>query len=76
MTPKEKAKELVSKYITNQDSWYLENLVDGLRVAQAKQCALIAVDLRLDGYFIFNSIEYGIDSLEYWQQVKQEIQAL
>jgi hypothetical protein len=79
MKAKEKAKELVSKmYIEYKPS---ENDASGVYVFYmnleiAKRCALIAVDLRLDGNFIFNSIEYGIDSLEYWQEVKQEIQAL
>jgi hypothetical protein len=72
MTPREKAKELVGKYY-HLFSVELENTIC---IYEAKQCALIAVDLRLDGDFIFNSIEYGIDSLEYWQEVKQEIQAL
>ena len=36
MTPKEKAEELISKYIIVQDEWYLDKLVDGLRIAQAK----------------------------------------
>jgi hypothetical protein len=72
MTAKEKAKELFDKYyIVCQE--YTEEIQCSI---QAKECALIAVDLRLDGDFIFNSIEYGIDSLEYWQEVKQEIQAL
>jgi hypothetical protein len=72
MTPKEKAQELVDKYY-HLFSVELENTIC---IYEAKECALIAVDLRLDGDFIFNSIEYGIDSLEYWQEVKQEIQAL
>jgi hypothetical protein len=72
MTPKEKAKELFDKYyIVCQE--YTEEIQCSI---QAKECALIAVDLRLNGDFIFNSIEYGIDSLEYWQEVKQELQNL
>lgn len=72
MTPKEKAKDLVSKYI------HLAKQTSGANgtLYNSKQCALIAVDLRLDGDFIFTSIEYGQDSLEYWQQVKQEIKTL
>jgi hypothetical protein len=76
MTPKEKAEELVSKYITNQNSWYLENLVDGLRIAHAKQCALIAVDEILQlrkGYF--DCINPMQDE-NYWQEVKKEINLL
>jgi hypothetical protein len=69
MTPKEKAEELVNKYITNQNFWYLKNLVDGLRISQAKQCALIAVDEILNGSRLFYIEEY-----KYWQEVKQEIE--
>ena len=72
MTAKEKAEELFDKYyIVCQE--YTEEIQCSI---QAKECALIAVDLRLNGDFIFNSIEYGIDSLEYWQEVNQEIQNL
>ena len=72
MTPKEKAEELVSKYITNQNSWYLENLVDGLRIAHAKQCALIAVNEILDNNLWFND---EINN-NYWFEVIQEIEKL
>ena len=74
LTPKEKAEELVSKYITNQNSWYLENLVDGLRIAHAKQCALIAVDEIMD--CTKNGLGLTKFSKEYWQEVKQEIEKL
>lgn len=40
------------------------------------QYALLAVDLRLDADFDFVSIEYGESSLEYWQEVKKEIENL
>lgn len=75
MTPKEKAEELFNKYCyairyNEKDSEYWTNII------YAKNCALIAIDLRLDGDFIFTSIEYGEDSLEYWQEVKKEINKL
>ena len=59
MTPKEKAKELVNKYL---------QIYDG-RVIQAKQCVLIAVDemLKLDLQEIYMNYDY-------WQEVKQEIE--
>ena len=59
MTPKEKAKELVNKYL---------QIYDG-RVIQAKQCVLIAVDemLKLDLQEIYMNYEY-------YQEVKQEIE--
>jgi hypothetical protein len=72
MTAKEKAKELVEKY------WDVEPLesCDGMEYKMAIDCALIAVDLRLEGDFIFTSIEYGQDSLQYWQEVKKEIEKM
>jgi len=75
--PKEKAEELVSKYITNQNSWYLENLVDGLRITHAKQCALIAVDEILECYPAQCPKEsYEMEQHIFWQQVKTEIEKL
>ena len=76
MTPKEKAKELVKKYSCLYHG-IEENLLEIVVISDyAIESALIAVDLRLDGDFIFSSIEYGEDSLEYWQEVKQEIEKL
>jgi hypothetical protein len=72
MTPKEKAQELVSKYITNQNSWYLENLVDGLRIAHAKQCALIAVNEIYQANLKIHVAKRNI----YWNEVIQEIENL
>jgi hypothetical protein len=71
MTPQEKARELIDKFeddLMECDTYFLE--------AAKKRCALIAVDLRLDGDFIYCGIEYGEDSLEYWEQVKIEIEKL
>jgi hypothetical protein len=64
MTPKEKAKELVDKFIEFTDT--------SDEYGYAKQCALIAVDeiisfLSDDPYYR----EYG-----YFHQVKKEIEAL
>jgi hypothetical protein len=76
MKPKEKAEELISKYIIVQDEWYLDKLVDGLRIAQAKRCALIAVDeiLNLLDEIDFN---YHTDSgIKFYIEVKQEITKL
>jgi hypothetical protein len=63
MTQKEKAKELVDKYYY-LFSIELENTID---YRDAKQCALIAVDL---------AIEYNEFCDSYWQEVKHEIQKL
>jgi hypothetical protein len=70
MTPKEKAKELVSKFNFEHtgQTYILHQTVD-----ESKRCALIAVDelikeeRKTDDYYEIGS---------YWQEVKQEIEAL
>lgn len=70
-TPIEKANELISIFLINQNKWYLENLVDGLRIAQAKKCALISVDEILKVAF------YSKDEIyKYYIEVKQELKKL
>jgi hypothetical protein len=65
MTPKEKAEDLLSKYY-----FQVQTLV------QQKQCALIAVDEIIKT----NPYEWdGKDlnsTIDYWQEVKQEIENL
>jgi hypothetical protein len=64
MTPKEKAKELIEKFMFNcRECDYEDN---------AKQCALIAVDEILD----INSVDKDYELSNYWQEVKQEIENL
>jgi hypothetical protein len=60
MTPKEKAIELVNKYL---------RIYDG-RVIQGKQCALIAVDVIIFELKIRNC------NVKYFEEVKQEIEKL
>jgi hypothetical protein len=70
MTPKEKAEDLVDKfiqYVPAEEEFELD---------YAKQCALIAVDEILDAnpsLIKYNDIE--LDDI-YWQEVKQEIEKL
>jgi len=64
MTPKEKAIELVEKYIDLQD----ENLKECDYIF-SKLCALIAVDEII-------SDNASIYSQQYWNEVKQEIEKL
>jgi hypothetical protein len=69
-TPKEKADELVLRYLrinNNTKEWFNLHI--------AKQCALIAVDEIL---FV---LEFNLDfkmekSIKYWQEVKKEIEKL
>jgi nitrogenase molybdenum-iron protein alpha/beta subunit len=69
MTPKEKAKELVLKFMNLQEpnyNWFHKIL--------GKKCALIAVDEILE-----TTLDYFDDMhslVTYWQQVKNEIEKL
>ena len=63
LTAKEKAKELVDRFIphTNSD-WDIE-------IEQAKQCALTAADEIQNTKSVYvNDVEYN-----YWEEVKSEI---
>jgi len=77
MEAKEKAKELVDKYA---DEFNFDDTYRGYR-EQAKQCALIVVDE------IINTLNSDIrdldvrgnillDLIDYWREVKQEIEQL
>jgi hypothetical protein len=71
MTPKEKAEELVRKYYTfgiNKEGQTLSWL-------EAKQCALICVDIILQE---IENIDDGQTFIpyDYWEEVKKEIELL
>lgn len=80
MTPKEKAKELVDKYfieIQGADR-YSYNL-PSMNLFIAKKCALIAVNEIINSYSNYTGMydQVFFDSeLEYFKQVKQEIEKL
>ena len=69
-TPKEKAEELVLRYLrinNNTKEWFNLHI--------AKQCALIAVDEIL--YFLNFSLDFKMNkSIKYWLDVKDEIENL
>jgi hypothetical protein len=75
MTPKEKAIEIVDSYFT---------IIDGqIEFKLIKQCALIAVDEIIEATSIkyeynsdFELIITGKKPLQYWLDVKQEIEKL
>ena len=77
MTPKEKAFELAHKFRlleirTSENSHMMISMAD------ARQCALIAVDeiLKLEnnnGYYFDGT---NVTSISFWQEVKQEIENL
>ena len=73
MTPKEKAKQLVEKYATYVVMWS-----GGIEVEKqnCKQCALIAVDEVVAQIEPSVSMDVISARIEYWQQVKQEIEEL
>jgi hypothetical protein len=74
MTPKEKAKELIEKYqkldieIGGQYDGYLT-----MKIHDAKQCALIAVDEILKVVSFYNDSQAEVI---YFKEVKQEIEKL
>ena len=72
MIPKDKAIELYCKYI---DAYNDRNLqVSDYKFA--KQCALIAVDEIINTHLLSEKDIFGIHPVDYWQEVKQEIEAL
>ena len=83
MTPKEKAIELVEKYLDANhtiEDWKTDINID---FELAKQCALIAVDEILENVdYFFKELENDNlpnkfdDEIEYWNEVKQEINNL
>jgi hypothetical protein len=76
MTPKEKAKELVDTYkfvLWSEDTQCGEEI---LCTGIAKRCALIAVDEILDVDYFDMSEEHFENIMEYWEQVKNEIQKI
>ena len=71
MTPKEKAEQLVNKYFRDINlDWY-----------DAIECALIAVDEIIKSEpsqksMIMGGVQLRYLAIDYWQEVKQEIEKL
>lgn len=79
MTPKEKSQELYHKYFSMIK---IESPIDRVSsIPYVKKCALIAVDEILNieifkrGSKLFNRPRF-FDQVDYWQEVKKEIEAL
>jgi hypothetical protein len=76
MTPKEKAKELVDKFIHYVNCWDDETADPNYTQAYnySKQCALIAVD-EIAKCTKYENQKFDNDrfSEDYWKEVKQEI---
>lgn len=72
MTPAEKAKELVEKFISGiWKSGNPNNVYD-----HAKQCALITVEEILNDYEVFNKKHKTYKVPSFWQDVAKEIHLL
>jgi len=74
MTPKEKAEELVDKFLNAKSDKMSD--YSTIYTPTAKVCALIAVDEIID---ILTILPYGMEYLshiDYWEEVKQEIENL
>jgi len=81
MTSKEKANELFGKYYSRIEHTLSEEHSPHERFI-CKQCALIAVEQilnsdpnNLHSDYDYNECKLGVD-VEYWEQVKQEIEKL
>lgn len=83
MKPKEKAKELVEKFLRYSIRPFTPDGAEPFAEAKfahiesSKQCALIALEeiLNLKTIWFEQSLEEdGSDTIKYWQQVKREIE--
>jgi len=70
MTPKEKAQEIYNKLVVHIQRY--DGYVDDRSKFNTKQCALIAIDEILK----ITSESYDIDHINWWKEVKQEIENL
>jgi hypothetical protein len=74
MKAKEKARELVNKYNSLQVNFFGDQAPS---YGYAKRCALIAVDEIISSNPHSNPLNTNVEStMEYWQEVKQEIENL
>jgi hypothetical protein len=65
MTPKEKAEELVYKFMDTRIPW-----------KQSKLCALVAVDELIKIHYLLTTTNDTSPSINYWKDVKQELENL
>jgi hypothetical protein len=75
MTPKEKAEELINKFIPHTKVFHevlgWEDYIDS-----AKQCALVAVDELIKIHYLLTTTHDTSPSINYWNDVKQELENL
>ena len=72
MTPKEKAEELVDKFRNEITSF----LGDNMKKINAKKCALVAVDELIKIHYLLTTTRDTSPSINYWKEVKQELEKL
>jgi hypothetical protein len=74
MTPKEKAKELIEKYLSMENAL---NVVDLPYMTLTIQCALIAVEEILNAitFNMYDEEEYNKVN-DFWEEVKTELEKL
>ena len=72
MTPKEKAQELVDKFRNE----ILSFLNDRIKDQNAKRCALVAVDELIKIHYLLTTTHDTSPSINYWKEVKQELDKL
>jgi hypothetical protein len=79
MTPKDKAIQLIDAFDDHAESRISDNGRGFDKKYCSKQCALIAVQERIDegSYWMGGgNTEWEKDRYNYWQEVKQEIEKL
>jgi hypothetical protein len=81
MTPKEKAEELIKKYSDYVSGYIGSSMLTNTEYPEAilnnaKQCALIAVDEIIEYLTTSSNIMTSVYALDYWQEVKTEIENL
>jgi hypothetical protein len=81
MAPKEKAQELIDKYSIKVEVFFTEDSIirivnASMRLNSAKQCALIAVDEMLTWFKAHSYSNKNYDAFVFYNEVKQEIEAL
>jgi hypothetical protein len=69
MTPKEKAVELVDKYSFIEIAYYTS-------IWEVKQGAYIAIDEIIEEHLFDGTNSYVQKRVDYWEEVKQEIENL
>lgn len=79
MTPKEKAQDLINKFLDSNYEWLNEYFAISLQIEIAKECTLITLGEILESLAHGNLSDSPYTTLkarQYFVEVKQEIEAL